>query len=153
MMPEQKPGRSEQSVETPQEFIDAVVNRFGVLTVDLAADAFNAKATCYFDKDLNSLAQDWSHYGGNLWCNPPYAHIAPWASKAAELKYGTKVLMLVPASIGSNWYAEHVHDRAYVLALNPRLTFVGHTSSYPKDLILCCYGLGFKGFDVWRWKD
>ena len=65
---------------------------------------------------------------------------------------GSRILLLVPASIGANWFAEHVHQRAYVLALQGRLTFDGHTQSFPKDLILAVYGWG-PGFGVWSWRD
>lgn len=154
-MPEQKPHRSEQDVETPREFIEAVIARFGPIEFDLAADGLNKQATYFFSKDNDALNQDWWEEcpSGNLWLNPPFAKIAPWAKKCAEeAKYRRGfILMLTPASVGANWFARHVEGKAYVLALSPRLTFVGHTRSYPKDLCLSVYGHGFKGFDSWRW--
>ena len=61
------------------------------------------------------------------------------------------LLLLVPASVGSNWYAENIHGRALVLALSPRVRFVGHSGPFPKDLILAAYGKA-TGFDCWRWR-
>lgn len=128
----------------------AVIARFGRIWADLAATAENAKAPVFFTPADDSLSQDWRCLSGNLaWLNPPFGHLGPWVRKAAEC--GQRVLVLVPASVGSVWFSQWVHRRAYVLALQPRVTFVGHTQAYPKDLLLCCYGY-VPGFDVWRWK-
>ncbi len=152
--PRQKPGKSRQDFGTPMEFIDAVVKRFGPLAWDLAAHAGNHKCDLYFDETANSLRQDWTQLRGNLWLNPPFGDIGTWARKCAEsvngLGHGTKILMLTPASVGSNWFAEHVHHRALVLGVNPRMSFDGK-DPYPKDLMLSVFGVA-PGFDVWRWK-
>ena len=152
--PRQKPGRSKQDYATPPEFISAVVKRFGPLAWDLAADSKNHKAPNYFTVEQDSLAQDWSKLQGTLWLNPPFGYIAPWAKKCAdtclEMPVGNRILMLVPASVGSNWFLEHVYPRALVIALNPRMSFDGK-APFPKDLILAVYGR-HPGFDVWRWN-
>lgn len=155
-MPEQKPGRSKQDYGTPQEFIDAVTVRFGPLNFDLAADETNAKAQFFYTENDDSLASPWPMHG-NLWLNPPYSDIRPWAEKCAcHSRYGSpffgRILMLVPASIGSNWFADYVHEQAYILALSPRITFEGCETPYPKDCMLACYGGHQHGFDTWRWK-
>ena len=92
---------------------------------------------------------------GNAWLNPEYRHIAPWAKKCAKTRLdrgAQKILLLVPASVGSNWFQRHCWEKSLVLLLNPRLTFVGHTHPYPKDLCLCVYGVA-PGIDIWRWKS
>ena len=165
--PKQKPGRSKQDVQTPRDLLDAVERRFGRIVVDLAATRDNAVVEngCYYGKGSlfggteDSLQVPWARYAPGLphelqWLNPPYANIWPWAAKCAEEgEMGARIAMLVPASIGSNWFAEHVHDKALVLAISPRVTFVGHTSPYPKDLILAVYGPWVApGFDTWRWR-
>ncbi len=156
--PAQKPGQSRQNYGTPRVFIDAVVERFGPLVCDLAADATNAKAPEWYSETENALdpASDWAgdYFEGNLWLNPPFGDIAPWAEKCAAQareRHGF-ILMLTPASVGSNWFAQHVHGRAVVLGLSPRLTFEGCTDAYPKDLMLSVFGYGLAGFDTWRWR-
>jgi phage N-6-adenine-methyltransferase len=153
-MPVQKPGRSEQSVQTPNDFMEAVVARFGPMAVDLAADASNRKCPVFLSEEDNSLNVDWHRLDGNLWLNPPFEKIDPWAQKAAfESQLGANVFMLVPASVGSNWYRDFVEPYAYVFAINPRLKFVGHKTCYPKCLVLAYYSsYRLKGFDTWRWK-
>lgn len=160
MSPAQKPGKSEQVVETPADFLEAVHDRFGAngaFDLDLACSEGNCKGRRgLFDRD-DSLKADWDQRdnpGGLAWCNPPFGDLAPWVAKAAASTSpdrGGRILVLVPASIGSRWFADHVHGKALVLALSPRLTFVGHTAPYPKDLMLLVYGT-HPGFDVWRWK-
>ncbi len=61
-------------------------------------------------------------------------------------------MMLIPASVATNWFADEIHGCALVLPIRPRLTFVGHQHPYPKDLMLCVYNLGAPGFEPWRWK-
>ena len=78
-------------------------------------------------------------------------NIEPWAKKCAdECRKGARVAFLVPASIGSVWFAKHVWGVARVMALRPRMSFDGK-NPYPKDMMLCMYGAP-PGFELWRWK-
>jgi len=156
-MPVQKPGRSVQEVGTPKEFLAAVQLRFGRIGLDLAANKDNAVCAVWFGPGHHlpgcedSLSRNWSMYCGLLWLNPPYADIGKWAKKCASYDgTGTKIAMLIPAAIGTNYFREYIHGKALVLALSPRLTFVGHNTVYPKDLILAVYGVK-PGFECWRW--
>ncbi len=155
-MPIQKPGHSKQTYGTPKEFIQAIEKRFGPIVCDLAAAKENTKAPHFYSIKDNSLAQPWAeHYSeGVLYLNPPFGGIEGWAKKCAEesQKRHGLILFLTPSSIGTTYFAEYIHQKAMVLSLSPRLVFEGETSSFPKDLMLSCYGYGFKGFDVWRWK-
>lgn len=159
-MPAQKPGASKQDYETPREFLDAVEARFGPLHVDLAARDDNAKAPKWITPEQDSLSVRWAHRfpRHRAWLNPEFARIDPWAAKCAkearseESPMGIYIFMLTPASVGANWFANHVHGKAMVYALSPRLTFVGETQAYPKDCVLSVFGYGVAGFDVWRWK-
>ncbi len=154
-MPEPKNNRgaSKQDYQTPKDFIDAVESCFGTISFDLAANEINHKADKWFNIEQNSLLQDWSAIGGNLWLNPPFANISPWAEKCS--KYSPKsnglLLFLTPASIGSNWFADYVYNKALVIALSPRLSFDGK-NSFPKDCILSVFN-ATPGFKCWRWKD
>jgi phage N-6-adenine-methyltransferase len=153
-------GGTKQDYGTPREFIAAVERRFGPIAIDLAAHAGNHVVPTYFGPGSaiceDSLERDWTGPAssrGTLWLNPPFANIAPWAAKCsgARDRLGW-ILLLVPASIGSVWFAEHVEGKAMVLGLSPRLTFVGETAPYPKDLLLAAFGFGLSGFGTWRWK-
>lgn len=157
VMPAQKPGRSVQDYATPPEFLVAVKKRLGIreFAYDLAADHSNAAAAKFFTAENNALLHEWWVIRGWSWLNPPFAALGPWVKKAnLESLQGAYIAMLVPASVGANWWAEWVHRRAYVLFLNGRLTFVGETAPYPKDCALLLFTPdGAPGYDVWRWAS
>ena len=110
---------------------------------------------------FDTLAQDWSairvresgpthDQRGLLFLNPEFSEIAPYSAKClAESKREAKSALLVPASTGSLWYAHHVHDKALVLFLRPRLSFDGK-APYPKDCLLALHGER-PGFETWDW--
>lgn len=167
-------GRSKQDYCTPPELIKAVVSRFGLLHFDLAATYENTVAPRFFGPPeiklvmpipggircvaADAFACDWTSLRGNLWLNPPFDRIAPWAQRCAatisflnynRIGHQTKILFLVPAAVGSNWWRDHVHDWAHVLFLNGRVCFDG-VAPYPKDCTLCVYGEK-PGYDIWPW--
>jgi len=148
-------GKSRQDFATPWEFIAAVERRFGVVTLDLAASWHNAKTRWYLSEAHDSLTWDWLRlsevFGGWLWLNPPFGNIAPWAKKCAESD--APVLMLVPASVGANWWRDYVHGVACVHCLNGRINFNGK-AVFPKDCALVEYGSGLApDYLVWTWPD
>ena len=165
-MPKQKPGKSFQSYATPWEFIRAVEGRFGPIVCDLAAAPSNAKAKRFYGPSDDSLTKEWAadYPEGLLWLNPPFAKIGKWAAKCATesaKRSGGHIVMLVPASIGTDWFALSVEREAHVIALSPRMIFdgapinpkTGKPDGYPKDLMLVVYTCGLTGFSTWRWKE
>jgi hypothetical protein len=88
-----------------------------------------------------------------MWLNPPFGQCNKFAEKSRnEMLKGARILMLTPASVGSEWYSEFVKDFAHSIALRPRLVFEGETSPYPKDLMLTVFHSSISGFSTWRWK-
>lgn len=166
-MPVQKPGRSETIVRTPREFLNLVERKFWVtLSIDLAALPNNSVCPAFISPEEDSLAltTSWRRLippGSYGWLNPPYDDIAPWVKKAHEARRG--IFVLVPASVGSNWWRDYVHEKAWVNFLNGRIIFndkqgrpicspkTGKPTPYPKDLALLVYGLE-PGYDIWDWK-
>jgi phage N-6-adenine-methyltransferase len=158
-MPKQKPGRSIQTYSTPPEFIDAVKRKFKVdsFSYDLAASEENTKARFFFCEEEDSLKQDWSKINGDCWLNPPYSRIGPWAEKCAKTRSDWmlqgvegRIFFLVPAAVGSNWFAQYVDARAAVYLLNGRISFDG-LHPFPKDNLLAVYGPTPR-YEVWSWK-
>lgn len=166
-----------QDYSTPRVFLDAVEARWGKIVLDCAAH------------DRNHVCPNWLGPGGLApdalssrldgitgvpgdglrWLNPPFAHIAPWAKwLARETAAATCVsAMLVPASVGANWYWDHVHENALTLSVG-RMGFVfrdgaheapacfdskGKPTPFQKDLMLCVFGVGQKAeFKRWQWR-
>lgn len=160
-MPQQKPGRSKQDYQTPPEFLTAVKNRLhiGDFDWDLAATDENKVCPCHhgpgsvFGEDALRVA--WRHDDGWMWLNPPYADIKPWVQKAAsESQQGAHIAMLVPASVGANWWKAHVVNESYQLFLNGRIKFIGALDYYPKDCALLLYTPFIRsGNAIWSWND
>jgi len=150
------PEKGEQVVGTPDDFLSAVESRWGRLGFDLACDGENnVLGIPGFTPEENALERIWPHVsarGSWNWLNPPFKNISPWVEKAGS--EGEKVIILVPASIGSRWYAEHVEGKALVIPILGRMTFKGHSSPYPKDMMLIIFGLhGLVGMQpAWDWR-
>ena len=159
MTPAQKPGRSRQDYQTPPELLRAIERDFhvGSWACDLAADAENSVSpNAHFGPRSpfgeDALAEDWGKITGDLWLNCPYANIEPWVEKCSTAIRAGRIFLLIPASVGSNWYQAHVHGVAHVVAISPRVTFVGCEGPYPKDLVVAVWGPVRGGFSTWRWK-
>ena len=163
---------SSSDIWTPWEFIRAVEHKFGPIAIDLTASGpQSAKAARWITPEQNSLKQDWAAMldGGLGWNNCPYSNIGPWAKYHAEqMDRGARTLLLVPASVGANWYWDYVEPCAEVWSVG-RIAFdncfdrkTGQLVSavYPKDLILCHYGPTGRANDTkyprrmrrWLWK-
>ena len=180
-MPRQKPGRSKQNYETPQNFLRALKKRLGIqhFSFDFACDPKNCKALSGWTEKDNSLSrtpaewsvQAWRRDNEWGWLNPPYSDIEPWAIASLEMSMiGGRIAFLVPASVGSNWYRDFIHEQFGVqtLFLNG-LNFIGerwweivnpktgefYTSEplYPKDCVCVLFGTEKPyNADVWTWK-
>lgn len=147
-------GKSKQDFRTPDDFRTAIVERFGMPAWDLAADSNNFfSSDCWIGELQNSLLSEWHRLTTRLnWLNPPFGDIAPWAEKCRrESMEGARILFLIPASVGSNWFQQYVHGWAHVYFLNPRLSFDGK-NPFPKDMVLANFGIGNQGYECWRWK-
>ena len=153
MAPKQKPGRSKQDYQTPPVFLEALRERIGCS--DFQCDVACTPENCVGRNRLeDGLRDDWSPLGWNF-CNPPYERIMPWVQKAwmETRDRGCKSAVLVPASVGANWWLNWVHGKAYVLFLNGRLTFVGETAPYPKDCAVLLYTpFTLGGYVIWSWQ-
>ena len=166
MAPKQKPGRSKQDYQTPEVLLDAIKKKLNIkrFWCDFAATTENAVADCCYTKADDAFKHTWNSECcdrfitkfGIEWgfCNPPYADIRPWVAHAwVEAQFGAQVAMLIPASTGSNWWATYVHNKAHVLLMNGRVTFVGADGPFPKDTALLLYTPFIRGgYDIWKWK-
>lgn len=154
---------------TPPELLEAVQKRFGTISFDAACTRENAVAALgYFYPEHDALARDWRELQWQtVWCNPPFAKSRDYAEKAQASQWGgvrrdgtiysddmPTVLLLVPAAVDSRWYRAHVHERALVLPLSPRVAFVGQPTAINRPLMLCVYGPNVTpGFEPWQWKQ
>ena len=156
--------KSRQDHPTPWEFVSALEKRFGLIAVDLASTARDAKAGRFISPKENSFKQDWTNLlnGENGYLNPEWDPITPWVEKCIEEKLkGGRFTVLSQASIDSDWYWA-MEKHCCVYTLKSRIRFEGSKHVYPKPLILSAFNLkhepgptierGKNGLYRWNWK-
>jgi phage N-6-adenine-methyltransferase len=92
--------------ETPPEVFESICNRFDIKPdLDVCAEYGMNKCFKFFSPAEDGLAHDWRW---TVWCNPPFSDIEPWLAKADEQhsKYGTSIIMIIPANAACAKYAE-----------------------------------------------
>lgn len=116
---------------TPQDFFDSLDAEFG-FTLDVAADADNAKCAKYFTVEDDGLAQDWGRE--TCWMNPPYGREIPrWMRKAYESSLaGATVVCLVPARTETNWWWDYA-TKGETRFVKGRLNFTGGSPTNPES--------------------
>lgn len=167
-----KPPKTKQDYQTSPKLLEAIQREFRVLewSCDLAADSTNAIMSSYLNppgyepvkaKYLgpgspiceDSLAYDWCKLWGDNWLNPPFNDLDPWSVKCRMSQgYDRRIFSLLLASVGANWFQNNVLNRAHVVALSPRVPFVGQEHPYTKDLVLAVWSGVRGGFSTWRWQ-
>ncbi len=115
---------------TPKVLIDYVNDLGYAITLDPATTDAQAKRLnimWYYTKETNGLDKDWR--GHNVWLNPPFSTKNEWIKKAREEvdKGDTKVFMLLPASLETAVYQEHILGRARIHIPNKRIAFIDET--------------------------
>jgi len=156
---------SNQNVETPADLIAAIEERFGPLTLDLAADGKNHKAPNWLGpggrfEDSLSAEADWTRLlmsawgGGNGWLNNPYTNTPEWVKKcwatiAEPGAYGFRILQLIPAAVCTNYFVDFVNEYAYRIELTPR-PFLTEA----RDCVLIVWTPEqLVGRETWKWRD
>lgn len=129
--------------ETPQDFYDRLNAKYH-FEWDLAASDDNAKCSCYFTRDDNSLEQDWEGLSGNLFLNPPYGReLKLWVKKAATtgLKDKQNLVMLIPSRTDTSYWHDYIFNHAEIKFLRGRLKFEvdgvsGDSAPFPSALVI-----------------
>lgn len=102
--------KSESEVySTPIRLFEAVDAEFG-FTLDVCANADNAKCASFFDEEIDGLKQDWT---GVCWMNPPFnKELKKWVLKARaeSKKHGSVVCCLVPFRGNTLWFRDVCMD-------------------------------------------
>lgn len=107
---------------TPPDLFNILRREFG-FTVDVCAQADNAKLPHYFDKAVDGLKQEWT---GVCWMNPPYGReIGKWMKKAYESAMsGATVVCLVPARTDARWWTIYCTRAAEIRYISGRVKFI-----------------------------
>ncbi|MEJ1301304.1 DNA N-6-adenine-methyltransferase [Lactiplantibacillus plantarum] len=129
--------------ETPQDFYDRLNAKYH-FEWNLAASDDNAKCSCYFTRDDNSLEQDWEGLSGNLFLNPPYGReLKLWVKKAATtgLKDKQNLVMLIPSRTDTSYWHDYIFNHAEIKFLRGRLKFEvdgisGDSAPFPSAIVI-----------------
>jgi phage N-6-adenine-methyltransferase len=123
-------GRGDPEREAPQWLFDHFNREFN-FTLDVAATAENAKCAHFFTKSENGLVQPWS---GNVWLNPPFSEIEPWAEKGWDhARTGRGVVgALLPLWPSAPWFRKFV-IHGHIRLLTTRFGAVGQKTPAPFD--------------------
>lgn len=108
---------------TPPDLFQKLDSEFR-FTLDPCATIKTAKCSRFFTEQEDGLSKDWE--GDRVFMNPPYgAEIRPWIRKAREsADKGALVVGLVPAETDSDWWHDHIVDRAEIRYIRGRIRFL-----------------------------
>ena len=124
---------------TPQKFFDQWNSKYE-FTLDVCADASNAKCANYFTEEQDGLKQEWT---GRCWMNPPYGRsIDKWVRKAyyESQKDNCLVVALLPARTDTKWFHEYILHKAQVIFVKGRLKFGDSKNSAPFPSMVVVFG-------------
>lgn len=81
--------------------------------IDLFAAEDNAKLALHFSKSNDAFSQDWPRLATAGWCwsNPPYSRgfLGRYVEKViAEVRKGSAVVGLIPATPGTQWFNDSI---------------------------------------------
>lgn len=155
---------NKQTYPTPVDLLEAVQKMYGTIVLDCAADKTNHVCKTWLGPGglkPDALTVPWIvpklSDKGLRWLNPPFAKIAPWATKCVleSGRNNLRIAMLVPATVTHNWFWELVRPYAWTRILYPsKIPFKGMANDLPGGFMLCLYGMGNIGhLDRWTWKQ
>lgn len=107
---------SNQNIETPTSFFEAVEHLFNVqFKYDLAASAENTKCENFFTEQNNSLSFAWP-LDGWCWLNPPFRKLSKFIPKCVtERKKGVRIISIWPLSGDLNQIPTWTNSDVYII--------------------------------------
>ena len=125
---------------TPQSLFNTLQAEFR-FTLDVCANADNAKCRDFFAEEQDGLSQEWA---GTCWMNPPYGReIGRWVEKAYQsAKKGATVVCLLPARTDTHWWHDYVSRATEIRLYKGRLKFGDAVNSAPFPSALVIFSAG-----------
>lgn len=107
---------------------------------------------------IDAFKQDWSKCARGdeiLWLNCEFGDCAEWAAECVRQSRnkGVRILLLTPASVGSNWARDIIFPHAEIVTiLSGRISFA-HGAPFPKDCMLSLFtGDAPQDLCIWDWR-
>lgn len=121
---------------TPQDLFNRLDEEF-CFTVDVCANADNAKCGKYWTEEDDGLSKSWE--GERCFMNPPYGReISKWVEKARFSNRCT-VVCLLPARTDTRWFHDYILGVAEIRFIKGRLRFQGAKNSAPFPSMIVIY--------------
>lgn len=145
------PGK--QNWETPNELFWRLNHAFH-FTIDGAADQYNHKLPRYIDEAQDAHTIELRDEV--IFCNPPYANMAPWVSTFIRWSQDNTVVTLVQDKTDTQWFWDMWHEAREVRFLKGRVNFVGTATGNMHGAVV--FVLGGKEHDcpnvqLWDWRE
>jgi phage N-6-adenine-methyltransferase len=120
------------------------LNRVFQFTLDAAATEANTKCKRWIDEQIDALGHpdpwgsNWRTHEGafatvhrppeRIWLNPPHSrrdNVRDWIARVRKetLDHGHLVVALLPASTGTIWYHEYIHNIATLFLIRGRVQY------------------------------
>lgn len=117
----------DQSWNTPQNVIDAIVRVLGRIGLDPCSNENSivpARHEWRPERDGDSLGKIWTGRG-LVFVNPPYKNVAEWMTKCGEQRaIGAELVALIPARTETEWWGEAIESGALPGYWRGRIAFL-----------------------------
>ncbi len=132
-----------QEWETPADFFTWLDTLFR-FNIDVCATKDNAKCKPFLslaDGD-DALQSPWGCEGTRAFCNPGFANLEPWLSKAASETYRNNMtaVVLSHAGLATKWFQEYAPLADQIWLPSPRVQYVAppgiKQTSNPRDTLV-----------------
>jgi hypothetical protein len=92
--------------------------------------------------------------GRFAYLNPPFKQSGVWIRKcAAEAARGARLIVLLQASIDTEYYRDHIVGKCECRLMKGRLRFTGHKTQFPKALMTLVFEPGRPARTMhWDWR-
>ena len=125
---------------TPQSLFDELHREFN-FTIDVCANADNAKLPRYWTEEDDALSKSWA--GERCFMNPPYSQVERWLKKAWSEGWVNRglVVALINVATDTEYWHNYVEGIAEVRFLRGRVKFVpppGIKASTPRYASAIC---------------
>ena len=145
---------SNQNWETPWELFYKLDRPFD-FTLDGAADSTNFKVANYYGLDNNRDAFNQDPHREIIFCNPPYADMAPWAGLVIQWSYDNIVAVLTQDKTDTKWFKYLWEHSSRVRFLHHRVPFIGTKTSnmHGATIFIPVPRLSKPVVDIWDWQN
>ena len=142
---------SKQDYETPPELFIPLDIQYS-FTIDAAAREDNKKVARFISPEQDALTTEL--VGETVWCNPPYANMAPWADRFIYWSKNNIVIALVQDKTDTIWFKKLWDASDIVRFLHGRVQFIGGASDNMHGAVIFVLGLRLEEriVDIWDWR-